>query len=652
MKKKITELLKKRRVAAGLTAIVLAVAVGSVAVVQQKSQIPELPVYTDPEMETNIEEEETPLADKPVVKTTTSKKTTTKKVKMKKAAAKTYTKELPATSTTSKKTAQTSSASVVTKTTVVKKIEEKYTKKSKVKVVTTVATTTVTTTTTAKAGVSTGVNSAGTVNNSGVTGTVEVGQLAPKEDSRVLTAYRTLGFKVNVDPSVSYSGYFNARNRQITLKKAKKKGYTFEGWYKESSFKNRITTIPKGSKGNLTIYAKWKANKYTVRFHGNKATSGSMQEMKNLEYDMDYTLRKNKFKRKGYKFVRWNTKADGSGKKYGNKEEIENLSAKNGAVVDLYAQWSRDTYKITYKTNGGELADGTAKKYNVDTRTFKLKTPVRYGYTFKGWYKDKKCTRRVTQVKKGTIGNLTFYAKWQINKYKIKYDGNGATSGSMKGVSVCQYGKTYTLTKNKFKRTGYVFEGWNTKKNGKGDFYEDGEDIRNITAKNGKTVTLYAQWSKKQYTIKYVLDGGTISSENPTGYYYDTPTIQLAAAAKEGYTFKGWYTDSAFKNKITKIKKGTRKNYKLYAKWKINTYNIVFDGNGATSGSMKSISSCKYNTSYKLSANTFQRNGYKFIGWSTKADGSDTFYGDGATVSNLSLTNGATVKLYAQWEAL
>ena len=221
MKKRITELLKKRRVAAGLTAIVLAVAVGSVAVVQQKSQIPELPVYTDPEMETNIEEEETPLADKPVVKTTTSKKTTTKKVKMKKAAEKTYTKELPATSTTSKKTAQTSSASVVTKTTVVKKVEEKYTKKSKVKVVTTVATTTVTTTTTAKAGASTAVNSATTVNNnSGVTGTVEVGQLAPKEDSRVLTAYRTLGFKVNVDPSVSYSGYFNARNRQITLKKA------------------------------------------------------------------------------------------------------------------------------------------------------------------------------------------------------------------------------------------------------------------------------------------------------------------------------------------------------------------------------------------------------------------------------------------------
>jgi uncharacterized repeat protein (TIGR02543 family) len=459
---------------------------------------------------------------------------------------------------------------------------------------------------------------------------------------------------------VLYDGENNSANpssykvttETITLKKPTKKGYTFEGWYKESSFKNQITTIPKGSKGNLTLYAKWKANKYTIRFHGNKATSGSVKEMKNLEYDMDYTLNSNKFKRKGYKFVRWSTKADGSGRKYGNREEIENLSSKNGAVVDLYALWSRDTYKITYKANGGELADGTVKKYNVDTKTFKLKTPVRYGYTFKGWYKDKKCTRRVTQVKKGTIGNLTFYAKWQINKYKIKYNGNGATGGSMKNVTVCKYGSTYTLAKNKYKRTGYVFEGWNTKKNGKGDFYEDGEDIRNITAKNGKTITLYAQWSKKAYSIKYVSGGGTVPSGNPTSYYYDTPTFKLAAATKEGYTFQGWYTDSAYKNRITKITKGTRKNYKLYAKWKINTYDIVFDGNGATAGTMRSISSCKYNTTYKLPANTFQKNGYQFIGWSTRPDGSETFYGDEASVSNLSLTDGAKVKLYAQWEAL
>ena len=215
MKKRIVELLKKRKVAAGITAVVLAVAVGGTAVVQQ-NQIPELPSYTDPVMETTIEEEETPLASQPKVNTKTSKSTSTKKVTMKKTATKTYTKALPATSTTSKKTAETSNATVVTQTTVVKNVTEKYTKKSKVKVVTTNATTTVTTTTTAKTGTTTAVS---TSTSSSVKGTIDVGQYASKADSRVLTAYRTLGFTAVVDPSVSYSGYYDTRNRKITLRK-------------------------------------------------------------------------------------------------------------------------------------------------------------------------------------------------------------------------------------------------------------------------------------------------------------------------------------------------------------------------------------------------------------------------------------------------
>ncbi len=215
MKKKLADLFRNRKIAAGVTAIVLAVAVGSTAVVQQKSQIPELPSYTDPVLETTIEEEETPLASAPKVNTTTSKKTSSKKVTMKSAAKKTYTKTLPAESTTSRKTSETSSATVTTQTTVVKKSKEAYTKKSKVKVVTTETTTTVTTTTTAKAAAATTV-SGNTVAN----GTVDVSKIAPKADSRVITAYRTLGFTVEVNSSVSYSGYFDARNQKITVKKA------------------------------------------------------------------------------------------------------------------------------------------------------------------------------------------------------------------------------------------------------------------------------------------------------------------------------------------------------------------------------------------------------------------------------------------------
>ena len=89
------------------------------------------------------------------------------------------------------------------------------------KVVTTASTTTVTTTTTAKTDTSAGTNmtvASGNSDNS-VKGSIDVGQYASRADSRVLNAYRTLGFTAEVNPSVSYSGYYDTRNRKITLRK-------------------------------------------------------------------------------------------------------------------------------------------------------------------------------------------------------------------------------------------------------------------------------------------------------------------------------------------------------------------------------------------------------------------------------------------------
>ena len=60
-------------------------------------------------------------------------------------------------------------------------------------------------------------------------------------------------------------------------------------------------------------------NEYTIKFDGNKSTSGSTAKMNDLEYDQAYTLTANGFKRNGYTFTGWNTKEDGSGKAYKNK---------------------------------------------------------------------------------------------------------------------------------------------------------------------------------------------------------------------------------------------------------------------------------------------------------------------------------------------
>jgi len=71
----------------------------------------------------------------------------------------------------------------------------------------------------------------------------------------------------------------------------------------------------------------------------------------------------------------------------------------------------------------------------------------------------------------------------------------------------------------------------------------------------------------QQYTITYVLDGGTNNRENPSSYTSDMDTIVLKEPVKSGYTFDGWYTDAAYTTKVTSIEKGSTGDITLYAKW-------------------------------------------------------------------------------------
>jgi hypothetical protein len=175
-------------------------------------------------------------------------------VKLKKAAKKTYKVTKPSTTKTTTKTTKKTTQTVTVKTTKVTTITESYTKKSKSKVVTTKVKTTVrttttpvstaksSTTTTTKATTSTTKSSTTTTKTAttqastkattaatttqaettaAVLQTVSINEiaLAKKADKKLVNAYETLGFTVTIDSSVSYSGYFTARLRSITLKR-------------------------------------------------------------------------------------------------------------------------------------------------------------------------------------------------------------------------------------------------------------------------------------------------------------------------------------------------------------------------------------------------------------------------------------------------
>jgi hypothetical protein len=266
---KLKEMIQKKSVLASVAALMLAAVVGGSALLQSAADVPELPEFTDPVLEAELEEEETPLAATPKVTTKTTKKTTKKNVKISKAATKTYTKKLPTTKKTTTKKSSNSKQSVTTQTTVATAVTEKYTKKSKVKAVSTTVTTTVKTTTVAKA---TPTPTPKTYKKY----TANVDSIAPLMDSRVRSAFTALGFTITVDPSVGYSGYFNARNQSITLNAKQQDLYSDTVYHELGHFlafiagnvdtKADFTAIYKAEKANLTSVSKAYATQNSSEF--------------------------------------------------------------------------------------------------------------------------------------------------------------------------------------------------------------------------------------------------------------------------------------------------------------------------------------------------------------------------------------------------
>ena len=271
-------------------------------------------------------------------------------------------------------------------------------------------------------------------------------------------------------------------NNKIVFKNPTKKGYIFKGWFKDSKFKSKMTSIAKGTTGNKTVYAKWQTITYKVVYNANSG-SGKMSNSTGLKYDKAFTLRANSFKRTGYKFIGWNTKKDASGKSYENKAKVKNLTAKNGATVTLYAQWKRNSYKITYNLNGGINNSANPATYNVSS-TITFKNAKKKGCTFKGWYTANKGGTKVTGIKKGTTGNKVLYARWVYTSYKITYNLNGGTNSFLNITS-------YTIKDNvsfwEPSRKGYLFLGWYTDSVFTNPIYEI------IKGSTGNKV-LYAKW--------------------------------------------------------------------------------------------------------------------------------------------------------------
>ena len=182
--------------------------------------------------------------------------------------------------------------------------------------------------------------------------------------------------------------------------------------------------------------------------------------------------------------------------------------------------------------------------------------------------------------------------------------------------------KGIKVAAGKYKRDGYTFDNWNDSPDGTGNSYVSG-DI--IYGEPGKIETLYAMWTAGRYTITYHTNGGGNNPNNlKTEYTPDDDTFAILSPDEAdwplGYQFGGWYSGTDYKQKVTKVKKGSYGNLDLYAKWVPYTCTVSFDGNGSTKGSMADMT-FSYGVSKKLPTNKFSRTGYAFEGWEVIIDG-------------------------------
>ena len=200
-------------------------------------------------------------------------------------------------------------------------------------------------------------------------------------------------------------------------------GYTFGGWFKEEACSNRWDYQSDVVTSNMTLYAKWTPNTYTVTYDKNKPVSAEgnvagTTANSTHTYDTPKNLTKNGYTLVSYNFNGWNTKADGSGTPYADEQSVKNLSSTKNATVTLYAQWIPEgatIYTVSFNMNGhGEAI--TSQKVVEGAKVPRPADPSAEGFTFDGWYKEPGCTNAWNFDIDTVTKDTTLYAKWTGDK--------------------------------------------------------------------------------------------------------------------------------------------------------------------------------------------------------------------------------------------
>ena len=336
----------------------------------------------------------------------------------------------------------------------------------------------------------------------------------------------------------------------------------------------------------------------------------------------------------------------------------------------------KDTNNNDIPLSWNTKADGSGTKFNQVDR-----------YNVSELYDAKKSCDSVSGV-----CEVELYANWELSKYKIYYNGNGATGQTYTDNTQCnsdnecglarykdgtvyengvfkhsrdwKYGTSDNLVTNRFVKTNYTFAGWNTEADGSGDSYNDVQSVVNLSTENGTIVTLYAQWEEDivtgNITYNCNLNGG--STSNTTVQYQVGANVDLTrTCTKSGWTFLGWNSNKnateALESYTMPAAGGTL--YAIYRKEPITLY-ATFNANGATlTGNL--TPTCElpavYNTGTQsanctVDAPIITRNQYTVVGYSTLSNSTSNNSSYNTTTKKLTLSRNNDTSPGRTWYAI
>lgn len=429
-------------------------------------------------------------------------------------------------------------------------------------------------------------------------------------------------------------------------------GYRFDGWYTAPNGGNKYD-FNTPLTNNVTVYAHWVGNGYTVRFAGNGATGGGTPDQA-FQYNIGQNLRRNGFTRDGYTFTGWK-RADNQ-QAYGDGQWVTNLTTQPNGIVTMIAQWSANEAHIRYNPNppAGKTAGGNGTPnwdgHTGDTPAIGGNGWTIDGYTFAGWTTspDGGGTKYAPGASWTANGTLTLYAQWTPGEAGLTYDGNGATGGKtdpQNGVT----DQKVNVRQNGFTRDGYTFVRWDTQADCRGKAVNPGDKW---TLQGSST--LYACWAGVAQTLTYHGNGATGgNTAAQSGHTGDELTTNANGFTRDGYTFVRWDTakdgsGTAYgegKNGVSQYVMKPAGN-DLYAIWKANPATIQYRNDWPnTTGSTPDTTGVT-GQDVTIARNGFTRPGYTFTGWARDRRTNPSLQPGG----RYTLTPGTTT-LWAQWKA-